>query len=161
MGNSMGSAITIVIGRAAIVVLGGIAICAFALGAIGFALIALYTFLLPSMGPAAAALATSGVALAIPIAVVVTTLVVMRGWTMGGFATAPARASIPSPSLRSTHEPESVRIESTLGWIAEHPRTATLGALTLGVALGAYPDLRKTILNGVDSTLSQDRVSAA
>lgn len=161
MPNSIGRAITIAIGRAAIVVLGGIALCAFALGAIGFALIAFYSLLLPSMGPAAAALATSGVAVAIPIAVVVTTLVVMRGWTMGGYAVTPAHAGIPSDSASSTHEPVTGRFESTMGWIAEHPRSATLGALTLGVALGAYPDLRKTILNGVDSTFSQDRVSAA
>ena len=160
MRTSIAGAITIAIGRAAVIVLGGIALCTCVLGAIGFALVAFYSFLAPTLGAAGAALATSGVAIGIPLAVIVTTLVIMRAWTMDGYTAAP---SIPTVATAPSggRQLEPMRLENTLGWIADHPRTATLGALSLGIALGAYPDLRKTILSSVESTLSQDRVPAA
>jgi hypothetical protein len=47
-----------------------------------------------------------------------------------------------------------------VGWISQNPKSATLGALSFGIALGAYPDLRRTLLNGVDTALDQHRAPA-
>jgi len=158
MKSSLAGAITAAACRAITVVVGGIALCASLLGAVGFALVALYSSLAPSLGPVHAAFATSGVALAIPMIVTIGVLIVTRSGTAEGRAEAATElerataAGQPTPTHRSAGS-----LDQALDWITANPRTATLGALSLGVALGASPDLRKTVLHGVDAALSQAR----
>lgn len=158
MKSSLAGAITAAACRAIAIVAAGVALCASLLGAVGFALVALYSTLTPSLGPVYAAFATSGIALAIPVIVTIGVLIVTRSGTAEGRAEAAAElghataAEQPTPTHRS-----GGGIDQALEWITSNPRTATLGALSLGVALGASPDLRKTVLHGVDTALSQSR----
>jgi hypothetical protein len=155
MQDSLIGAISIAIARTVTIVLGGIALCASILGAIGFALVALYSFLVTDLGPAAAAFATSGVALAIPILVMVGVVAATRIWIRGELP-----SELPVFTSRSKSPDEAMAVNRALGWISDHPRTATLGALSFGVAMGAYPDLRKSVLEGVNTALAQTRVPA-
>jgi hypothetical protein len=158
MRNSIAGYIAIATARAVLMVLSGVALCGGVLAAIGFALIALYSALTPTLGPAGAAMATSGAALAIPVAMSITALVATRRWILGEL---PAAASIAMPAtLHSTRDQvEGLGLQETLGWISRNPKSATLGALSFGIALGAYPDLRRTVLNSVDSALDQHRAT--
>jgi hypothetical protein len=155
MRESIASLVAVAVGRAALMVFSGVALCAGVLAAIGFALMALYSSLNPALGPAGAAFATSGAALAIPMAVTITALVVTRRWILGEL---PAASSV--ASVHSTKEQVgALGLQQAVGWISENPKSATLGALSFGIALGAYPDLRRTLLNGVDGALDQHRAS--
>jgi hypothetical protein len=155
MRESVAGLIAIAVARATLMVFSGVALCAGMLAAIGFALVALYSSLSPTLGPAGAAFATSGAALAIPMAVTITALVATRRWILGEL---PAASNV--ASAHSTKDQvEALGLQHTLGWISQNPKSATLGALSFGIALGAYPDLRRTLLNGVDTALDQHRAS--
>lgn len=155
MRESVASLIAIAVGRAALIIFSGVALCAGVLAAIGFALVALYASLNPALGPAGAAFATSGAALAIPLAVTVTALVATRRWILGELP-----AASPAVSTHSTKEQvEALGLQHAVGWISENPKSATLGALSFGIALGANPDLRRTLLSSVEGALDQHRAS--
>jgi membrane-bound ClpP family serine protease len=156
MRDSLASLIAIAVGRAALMIFSGVALCAGVLAAIGFALIALYSALTPTLGPAGAAFATSGAALAIPMAVTITALIATRRWILGELPAVSSAASVHS----TKEQVEALGLQHAMGWISENPKSATLGALSFGIALGAYPDLRRTLLNGVDSALDQNRATA-
>jgi hypothetical protein len=153
MRESVASLIAIAVARAALLVFSGVALCAGVLAAIGFALVALYSSLTPTLGPAGAAFATSGAALAIPMAVTMTALIATRRWMLGEL---PAAASIAS-AHPTKDQMEALGLQHAVGWISQNPKSATLGALSFGIALGAYPDLRRTLLNSVDTALDQHR----
>ena len=155
MRESVASLIAIAVARAALMVFSGVALCAGILAAIGFALVALYSSLTPTLGPSGAAFATSGAALAIPMAVTVTALIATRRWILGEL---PQTSNIAS-AYSSTEQVEALGLQHAVGWISQNPKSATLGALSFGIALGAYPDLRRTLLNSVDSALDQHRAA--
>jgi hypothetical protein len=142
MNASFAAAISAAVFRAVAAVLGAIVLCACLLGAIGFALVALYTFLAPSLGPAMAAFAASGAALLVPALVTVGLMVATRA----------SEDRLPFPVSKPAMEPVAFQanVSSALTWISQHPRTATVGALGLGVALGASPDLRRSLLQGLE-----------
>ena len=138
--------------RAVTIVLGSVAVCASILGAVAFALVALHSALAPSLGPAGAAFATSGAALAMPMLVTLGVLVAAR--TSLAERTAPPKAvAAAAPAAR----PTDGLVDQVVDWITENPGTATVGALSLGIALGISPDLRRTVLHGVDAALDQAR----
>jgi len=156
MRESLVSLIAIAVGRAALLIFSGVALCAGVLAAIGFALVALFSVLSPTLGPAGAAFATSGAALAIPMAVTIAALIVTRRWILGEL---PAAATV--ASVHSTKDQvEALGLQHTLGWISQNPKSATLGALSFGIALGACPDLRRSLLDGVSTALDQRRAQA-
>jgi len=159
MHQSIASLIAVAVTRAVLMVLSGVALCAGMLAAIGFALVALYSALTPTLGSAGAAFATSGAALAIPMAVTITALVATRRWILGELPAANTLATA-DIGASSKEQMEALGLQHTLGWINEHPKSATLGAFSFGIALGAYPDLRRTLLNGVDTALDQHRAAA-
>lgn len=164
MRQQIASAIAVAVSRAVIIILAGIALCAAFVAAIGFALMALYSALTVSLGPAGAAFATSASALAIPAFIMIATLITTRRWMMADLPAGLDALTADSLSTRPSSAKERVEVlglEHTLGWITQHPRSATLGAFSFGIAMGAYPDLRKTLLNGVDSALDQQRGAAA
>lgn len=143
--KALAAAVTAAVARAVAIVLGGVMLCAFILGAVGFALASFYTLLAPHLGPAAAAFATSGAALIVPTIVTVTILVVTR-----------TTANAPGEIRLRAHL--SAGLKEAIDWIPVDPRAATtLGALGAGVALGASSDIRETVLRGVDGTLAQGR----
>jgi hypothetical protein len=158
MRQSIANLIAVAVTRAVLMVLSGVALCAGMLAAIGFALVALYSALEPTLGPVGAAFATSGAALAIPMAVTITMLVATRRWILGELPTVNTFAAT-GIGASSQEQMEALGLEHTLGWINDHPKSATLGAFSFGIALGAYPDLRRTLLNGVDTALDQHRAT--
>jgi hypothetical protein len=141
---SLAAAISAAVFRAVATVLGAVVLCACILGAIGFALVALYSMLSPSLGPATAAFATSGAALIVPALVTAGIVAATRR--------VEDRLPIPTPARKSAAQPAQAQAyaASALEWVAENPRTATVGALGLGVALGASPELRKSLLQGFE-----------
>ncbi len=155
MRESLASLIAIAVGRTTLMVFSGVAFCACVLAAIGFALVALYSFLSPALGPAGAAFATSGAALGIPMTVTIAALIATRRWILGELPSASTIASVHS----TKDQMEALGLQQTLGWISQNPKSATLGALSFGIALGAYPDLRRTLLTGVETALDQNRAS--
>lgn len=159
MANQIAGAVAIAVSRAVVLVLAGIALCAALVSAIGFALVALYSALTTSLGPAGAALATSGVALAVPAAVMIASLIATRRWILAELPAEIAQSASATRPLGTRERVEVLGLEHTLGWITQHPRSATLGALSFGIALGAYPDLRRTLLNGIDTAFDQQRAS--
>jgi FtsP/CotA-like multicopper oxidase with cupredoxin domain len=150
MKTSLAAAISTAVLRAVAIVLGGIAVCASILGAVGFALVALYSFLAPDLGSAAAAFATSGAALAVPLAATVVIVVATRAARPAPIAAVTTQTAQPAAEMGSG-------LDRALDWINENPRTAALGALSFGVVMGAYPELRTTVLEGVDTALTQAR----
>ena len=158
MHSSLAGAITAAACRAIAIVVGGVALCASLLGAVGFALVALYGMLVPNLGPVHAAFATSGVALAIPLITVIGVLIVTRRGTAERGAVAAAETqSAGTAALPPSGQPSGGGLDQALDWISANPRTATPKDSAPSVALGVSPDLRKIVLHGVDTALSQAR----
>ena len=162
MRHQIANSVAIAISRAVLIILGGVTLCATLVAAVGFALIALYSTLTPTLGTAGAAFATSGAALAIPAVMMIISLIVTRRWILAELPVGQDASVVESISMKSLSSKEQIEVlslEHTLGWISQHPRSATLGALSFGIALGAYPDIRRTVLNGVDTALDQQRAA--
>ena len=154
MKTSLAAALSMAVMRAVAIVLGAVALCACILGAVGFALAALYSLLAPELGPASAAFATSGAALIMPALVTAAILVATRS-----SSTLRLPEAVVADAAAHRKQPPGNSIGPALDWITANPRAATLGALGLGVALGASPDLRRTVLQGLDSALAEGRAS--
>ncbi len=143
----------------------GIAGCALVLGGVGFALVAVFSLLEEPLGAAPAAFATSGIAIAIPAVASLIITLLTRTSDLDGIvapdrplAAATARAAQARAAARAMPATANgADVDRALDWISRNPKTATLSALSVGVALGAYPDLRKTVLDTVNSTLTPPR----
>ena len=164
MNQSLLSVLATAFCRGISIVFLGIAGCALVLGGIGFALVAVFNLLEEPLGSAPAAFATSGIAIAVPVFATLAIMLVTRSsGTFDGMistdkplAAATARAAQARAAAR-TMTPAAANgmdVDRALDWISQNPKTATLGALSVGVALGAYPDLRKTVLDSVGSALT-------
>jgi hypothetical protein len=162
MNQSLMSVLVTAVCRGVALVFLGIAGCALVLGAVGFALVAVFNLLDEPLGSALAAFATSGIAIAIPAVASLIITLVTRTSELDGMvapdrplAAATARAAQARAAARAVPATANgAEMDRALDWISRNPKTATLSALSVGVALGAYPDLRKTVLDSVGSALT-------
>jgi hypothetical protein len=130
MNASPAAAIPAAIFRAIAALLGAVVLCACVLGAIGFVLVALYTYLAPALGPTPAAFATSGAALIVPSLVTAGIVVATR-------MSADDRLPIPARTWIPTAKAAHVQAAPALDWLTKNPSAADLGA-----------ELRKSLVQG-------------